>query len=154
MIFRLSSWWPVCTFSAQSHLNFQMNLLKVKISKEQKNIFFGLSKVLENIPWPISICLKYFMPSAKTLRPFSPAFFMYGLLGSLQCRGHHTTLLRSESFIFHFINFVRTFKQLFSSKLFFRTTPRISRLGKRSLWQIIVHAMDMVLSFKQKGVVP
>ena len=42
--------------------------LKNKITKrEHKKIFFGPSKILKNISWPISICLKYFMTPTKTL---------------------------------------------------------------------------------------
>ena len=41
--------------------------------------------------------------------------------------------------------------QLFSLKLLFRTTSRIVKMGRKSLWQEIVHAIDMVLSFKQKA---
>ena len=41
----------------------------MKIKHEK--IFCGPSKILENISWPIKLCLKYFMTSTKTLRtPF------------------------------------------------------------------------------------
>ena len=65
------------TFSSQTHLNFQMNLLKVKIRKEHQQIFCGPSNIFKNISWPIDICLRYFMNPAKTLRP-PPAYLMYG----------------------------------------------------------------------------
>ena len=52
--------------------------LKNKITKiEHKKIFRGLSKILKIISWPINICLKYFMPPTKTLRP-PPTYLMYG----------------------------------------------------------------------------
>ena len=60
-------------------------------------------------------------------------------LGSLQGREIiNTTPLRSESFIYHFLGFVRTFRQLFSSELLLRATPRTIKLGTKSFWQIIV----------------
>ena len=44
--------------------------LKNKITKiEHKKIFCGPSKILKNLSWPINICLKYLMTSAKSLRP-------------------------------------------------------------------------------------
>ena len=47
--------------------------LKNKIMTiERKKIFRGPSKILKNIPWPISICLKYFMTPTKTFRPTAP----------------------------------------------------------------------------------
>ena len=46
-----------------------MNLLKVKIRKEHKNIFCVPSQIFKNISWLINICLKYFMTLEKTLRP-------------------------------------------------------------------------------------
>ena len=69
LIFLKSSWWPFWTFSAQTHLNFQTNLLKVKIRKEYKKMFCGPSEIYKNISWPINICLKHFLTSAKSLRP-------------------------------------------------------------------------------------
>ena len=69
LIFLRSPWWPVWIFSAQTHLNFQMNLLKVKIRKEHKNIFCGPSKIFKNISWPMNTCLKYFMTITKTFWP-------------------------------------------------------------------------------------
>ena len=68
LIFLKFSWWPVWTLSAQTHLNFQMNLLKVKIRKEHKKIFCGPWKIFKNSSSPINICLKHFMTPAKTLR--------------------------------------------------------------------------------------
>ena len=47
--------------------NFLKEVTK-KIRKVHKNIFCGPTKILKNISWPINICLKYFMASAKTLR--------------------------------------------------------------------------------------
>ena len=48
--------------------------LKNKITKtEHKKISCGPSKVLKNISWPISICLKYFM-TIKILR--SPSYIL------------------------------------------------------------------------------
>ena len=69
LIFLKFSWQPVRTFSAQTHLNFQMNLLKVKIRKEHKKIFCDSSNIFKNISRSINVCLKYFMTTAKTLRP-------------------------------------------------------------------------------------
>ena len=47
--------------------------LKNKIIKiEHKEIFFGSSKILKNISWPINICLKYFMNPTKTFCPLPP----------------------------------------------------------------------------------
>ena len=44
--------------------------LKNKIMEiEHKKIFYGPSKILKNISWPINLCLKYFMTPTKTLRP-------------------------------------------------------------------------------------
>ena len=44
--------------------------LKNKIMKiEHKKKFRGPSKILKNISWPISVCLKYFMDPTKTLQP-------------------------------------------------------------------------------------
>ena len=58
--------------------------LKNEISKiEHKKIFFGPSKLLKNILWPINICLKYFITSTKTLCPHHrppPTSLMYGPL--------------------------------------------------------------------------
>ena len=48
---------------------------------EHKKIFRGPSKILENISWPINICLKYFMAPTKTLclpLPAPPTYLMYG----------------------------------------------------------------------------
>ena len=63
-------------------LNFQMNLLKVKIKKEQNKIFCGPSKNFKNISWSINIWLKYFMTPEKTLRappppPPPPPFLLH-----------------------------------------------------------------------------
>ena len=44
-----------------------MNLLKVEIRIEHKNVFCGPSKIFRNISWPINICLKYFMTPAPLL---------------------------------------------------------------------------------------
>ena len=54
--------------------------LKNKITKiERKKIFFGPSKILKNILWPINIHLKYFMTPTKTLCPTPPpTYLMYG----------------------------------------------------------------------------
>ena len=71
LILLKSSWWPVWTVSAQTHLNFQKNLLNVEIRKEHKKIISGPSKIFKNISWHINICLKYFMNPAKTLRSLS-----------------------------------------------------------------------------------
>ena len=76
LIFLKSSWWLVWTFSAQTHLKFQMNLLKAKIRKEHKKIFCGPSKNFTNISWTINIWLKYFITPAKTLQP-APTYLMY-----------------------------------------------------------------------------
>ena len=47
--------------------------LKTQITKiEHKKIICGPSKYLKNIPWPINICLKYFMTPIKTLPPPPP----------------------------------------------------------------------------------
>ena len=67
----------------------------------------------------------------------------------MQGRTHHATLLRTESFIYHFVGFSLTFRHLFSSKYLFRTTPRIIKLGTK---QKIMRAKEMVLSCKHKGV--
>ena len=72
LIFLKSSWWPVWIFSAQTHLNFQINLLKVRIRKEHNKLFCGLSKIFKNISWPINICLKYLMPLYKPSAPPPP----------------------------------------------------------------------------------
>ena len=49
--------------------------LKDKITKrKQKKIFCSPSKMLKNISWPISICLKYFMTLTKTL--WSPSHIL------------------------------------------------------------------------------
>ena len=51
-------------------LCFKSFNLKNKIMKiEHKKIFCEPSKTLKNVPWPINMCLKYFMTPAKTLRP-------------------------------------------------------------------------------------
>ena len=43
--------------------------LKNKITKiEHKKIFFDPSKNLNNISWPINICLKYFITPKKVIR--------------------------------------------------------------------------------------
>ena len=50
--------------------------LKNKITKvEHKKIFWGPSKVLNNISWPINICLKYFMNPTKP----SGALYMFNV---------------------------------------------------------------------------
>ena len=58
--------------------------LKTQITKiEHKKIVCGPSKYLKNIPWPINICLKYFMTPIKTLPPppppipLPPTYLMY-----------------------------------------------------------------------------
>ena len=85
LIFLKSPKWLVWTFSAQTYLKFQMNLLKFKIRKDHKKFFCGASKnfnfiahhhlakilhnkVASNVPNNI---LKYFITSAKTLRSLS-----------------------------------------------------------------------------------
>ena len=85
LIFLKSSWWPVWTFSAQTHLNFQLNLLKIKIRKEHKKIFCGPSKIFENISWPINTCLKYFMTHGKTLQPLSYILNVWSLISIQNC---------------------------------------------------------------------
>ena len=50
--------------------------LKNKITKiEHRKIFYGPSKILKNISWSISICLKYFMTPTKALLPH-PSFYI------------------------------------------------------------------------------
>ena len=49
VIFLKYFWWPVWIFSVQIRLNFQMNLLKVKITKERKKAFCGPSNIFKNI---------------------------------------------------------------------------------------------------------
>ena len=74
LIFLKSSWWPVLTFSSQTRLSFQMNLLKVKIRKEHKKIICGF----KNTSWTINICLKKFHDPCRNLP--APSFIRYGLL--------------------------------------------------------------------------
>ena len=50
-----------------NHLNLKNKITKI----EHKEIFRDPSKILENILWPINICLIYFMAPTKTLRPLS-----------------------------------------------------------------------------------
>ena len=55
--------------------------LKYEITKiEHKKILYGPSKILKNISWSISICLKYFMTPTKTLHPPPPSYLVYGPL--------------------------------------------------------------------------
>ena len=54
-------------------------------------------------------------------------------LGRLEGRAHHATLLRSESFVYYFLGFAKHPEQLFFLKRLFRTTPRIIKLGEKSL---------------------
>ena len=63
-------------------------------------------------------------------------------MGSLQGRAFNSTPPKSESFICHFHGFVRTFRQLFSSKLLFTTAPNMAKLGTKSLGQMIMHAIE------------
>ena len=83
LVFLKSSWWSVWTFSAETHLNFQINLPKVKTRKEHKKIFCGLSKVLKNISWPIKICLKIFHDPCKNPLVPPPTYLMYGPLSKI-----------------------------------------------------------------------
>ena len=54
--------------------------LKNKIMKiEHKKIFGDPSKILKNIPWPINICLKCFMPPQNPPAP-PPTYLMYSPL--------------------------------------------------------------------------
>ena len=46
---------------------------------EHKKIFGDPSKILKNIPWPINICLKYFMPPKNPPAP-PPTYLMYSPL--------------------------------------------------------------------------
>ena len=54
-------------------------------------------------------------------------------LGRVQGRAFHATLRRSESFIYNFLGFVQTFRTAIFLETFFRTTPRIIKLGTKSL---------------------
>ena len=45
-----------------------LNLKNKNTKIEHKKIFCDPSKTLENISWPVNICLKYFVTSTKTLR--------------------------------------------------------------------------------------
>ena len=45
-----------------------LNLKNKNKKIEHKKIFCDPSKTLENISWPVNICLKYFVTSTKTLR--------------------------------------------------------------------------------------
>ena len=59
-----------CFMASLDILCFNPFNLKNKIMKiEHKKIFRGPSKILNNISWPINICLKYFMAPTKTLWP-------------------------------------------------------------------------------------
>ena len=58
-----------------SHLhNFSDQVTQITKKKKKKRnevhtkIFCGPSKFFKNVSWPINICLKFFMASAKTLR--------------------------------------------------------------------------------------
>ena len=50
---------------------------------EHMKIFFGPSKILKNISWPINICLKYFMNPTKTLQLPPPVPLTYLIYGPL-----------------------------------------------------------------------
>ena len=77
LVFLKSYWEPVLTFSAKTHLNFQINLLKIKIRKEHKNTLCGLSRIFRNISWTINICLKYFMAPTPTYLMHSPLTYFW-----------------------------------------------------------------------------
>ena len=53
---------------------------------EHKKIFYGPSKILKIISWPINTCLKYFMAPQKpscpppTPTPYPPTYLMDGPL--------------------------------------------------------------------------
>ena len=64
-------------------LYFNPFSLKNKIMKiEHKKIFGDPSKILKNIPWPINICLKYFMPPQKPSSSPSYIFNVQSLMES------------------------------------------------------------------------
>ena len=54
-------------------------------------------------------------------------------LGVMQGRAHHTTLLKSESFIYNFLGSIQTFRTAIFLETLFRTRPRIIKLGTKSL---------------------
>ena len=49
-----------------------LNLKNKNTKIEHKKIFCDPSKTLENISWPVNICLKYFITPTKTLRQPPP----------------------------------------------------------------------------------
>ena len=51
--------------SCFNFFNLENKIMKIEHTK----IFRGPSKILKNISWPISICLKYFMAPTNALRP-------------------------------------------------------------------------------------
>ena len=99
-----------------------MNLLKVKIRKEHKNIFCGPSKIFKNISWLINICLKYFMTPVKTLHhPPSRILNVRSLNKNINWKTNLTLLLtvkkkhsnKSVNSLFTIVFYHRFFPQLY-----------------------------------------
>ena len=60
--------------SCSNPLNVENKITKI----EHKKIFWDSSKRLENISWPINMCLKYFTTFLKLFAP-PPTYLMHGL---------------------------------------------------------------------------
>ena len=64
---------------------------------EHDKIFRGLSKMLETISWPISICQKYLMTPTKIFQPPSYILNVWSLISVdvsvLQCDHQNRTLI-------------------------------------------------------------
>ena len=69
-------WW-ISLMASLGILCFHPFNLKNKIMKiEHKKIFCGPSKILKNISWSITICIKYFVAPTKTLNTPPPFYIL------------------------------------------------------------------------------